>query len=166
MNYWLMKSEPEVFGIEHLKNRENKTEPWDGIRNYQARNFIRDDMKKGDWAFFYHSNCKQPGIVGIMKIVSDAYPDPTQFDPDSRYFDAKSDPDDPRWLLVDVKHVRDLKRNVTLTEMKQQAERFGDFQLLKKGNRLSIMPVTEAQWNQVLELEQLGQNKGAGRSSK
>ncbi|MBS3743116.1 MAG: EVE domain-containing protein [Wenzhouxiangellaceae bacterium] len=154
MNYWLMKSEPDVFGIEHLKKCENKTEPWDGIRNYQARNFMRDGMEKGDLAFFYHSNCKQPGIVGIMKIVSDAYPDPTQFDAGSKYFDAKSDPDNPRWLLVDVQHVRDLKRNVTLTEMKREADSFVDFQLLKKGNRLSIMPVTEAQWNRVLELEQ------------
>lgn len=153
MNYWLMKSEPDVFGIEHLKKCENKTEPWDGIRNYQARNFMRDGMEKGDLAFFYHSNCKQPGIVGIMKIVSDAYPDPTQFDAGSKYFDAKSDPDNPRWLLVDVQHVRDLKRNVTLTEMKREADSFGDFQLLKNGNRLSIMPITEAQWNRVLELE-------------
>ena len=108
MNYWLMKSEPDVFGIEHLKKCENKTEPWDGIRNYQARNFMRDDMKKGDKAFFYHSNCKQPGIVGIAKIVSNAYPDPTQFDAGSGYFDAKSDSGNPRWLLVDIQHVRDL----------------------------------------------------------
>ena len=153
MNYWLMKSEPDVFGIEHLKTCENKTEPWDGIRNYQARNFMRDGMNKGDLAFFYHSNCKQPGIVGIMKIVSNAYPDPTQFDAGSKYFDAKSDPENPRWLLVDVQHVRDLERNVTLTEMKRETDSFGDFQLLKKGNRLSIMPVTEQQWNRVLELE-------------
>lgn len=153
MNYWLMKSEPEVFGIEHLKACNNKTEPWDGIRNYQARNFMRDGMKKGDRAFFYHSNCKQPGIVGIMKIVSIAYPDPTQFDAGSKYFDVKSDPENPRWLLVDVQHVRDLKRIVTLTEMKREADSFGDFQLLKKGNRLSIMPVTKKQWNRVLELE-------------
>ncbi|MCA1778998.1 MAG: EVE domain-containing protein [Xanthomonadaceae bacterium] len=153
MNYWLMKSEPEVFGIEHLKACREKTEPWDGIRNYQARNFMRDGMKKGDLAFFYHSNCKQPGIVGIVDIASNAYPDPTQFDAGSKYFDAKSDPDAPRWLMVDVRHVRDLKRNVSLAEMKQQAERFGDFQLLAKGNRLSIMPVSEAHWNRVLELE-------------
>ena len=153
MNYWLMKSEPDVFGIEHLKACANKTEPWDGIRNYQARNFMRDDMQKGDKVFFYHSNCKQPGIVGIARIVSNAYPDPTQFDAGSNYFDAKSDPENPRWLLVDIQHVRDLKRNVTLTEMKQEADSFGDFQLLKKGNRLSIMPVTEQQWNRVLELE-------------
>jgi len=153
MAYWLMKSEPDVFGIEHLKQRPDRTEPWDGIRNYQARNFMRDEMREGDRAFFYHSNCKQPGIVGIVEIVSDPYPDPTQFDPESKYYDPKSDSDDPRWVLVDVRHLRDLARNVTLTEMKAQAETFGDFQLLRRGNRLSIMPVTEHQWNRVLELE-------------
>jgi len=153
MAYWLMKSEPDVFGIEHLKRRPDRTEPWDGIRNYQARNFMRDEIREGDRAFFYHSNCKQPGIVGIVEIVSDPYPDPTQFDPESKYYDPKSDSDDPRWVLVDVRHLRDLARNVTLTEMKAQAETFGDFQLLKRGNRLSIMPVTEHQWNRVLELE-------------
>ncbi|MGK7296324.1 MAG: EVE domain-containing protein [Candidatus Wenzhouxiangella sp. M2_3B_020] len=154
MTYWLMKSEPDAFGIEDLKRCTNKTEPWDGIRNYQARNFMRDDMKKGDLAFFYHSNCKQPGIVGIAKIVREAYPDPTQFDPESKYYDPRSDPDDPRWLLVDVQHVRDLERIVTLREMKAEADSLGDFQLLKKGNRLSIMPVGKQQWNRVLELEQ------------
>ena len=153
MNYWLMKSEPDAFGIEDLKARENKTEPWDGIRNYQARNFMRDEMNKGDQAFFYHSNCKEPGIVGIMEIASEPYPDPTQFDPDSGYYDPKAYFDEPRWILVDVRHVRDLDRVVTLREMKHDADSFGDFQLLKKGNRLSIMPVTEQQWNTVLEFE-------------
>jgi len=153
MNYWLMKSEPDVFGIEHLKRRGDRTEPWDGIRNYQARNFMRDQMKKGDQAFFYHSNCKQPGIVGIMEIVREAYPDPTQFDPDSKYHDPRATPGDPRWVLVDVRHVRDLARVVTLAEMKAEAPAFGDFRLLARGNRLSILPVTEAQWNKVLEME-------------
>ncbi len=153
MAYWLMKSEPDAFGIEDLKQCRNRTEPWDGIRNYQARNFMRDDMKIGDHAFFYHSNCKQPGIVGIMEIASEPYPDPTQFDPDSGYYDPKAYVDDPRWILVDVRHVRDLDRIVTLREMKADADSFGDFPLLKKGNRLSIMPVTEGQWNRVLELE-------------
>jgi predicted RNA-binding protein with PUA-like domain len=154
MAYWLMKSEPDAFGIDDLKQCPNKTEPWDGIRNYQARNFMRDDMEQGDCAFFYHSNCKHPGIVGIMEIVSEPYPDPTQFDPDSGYYDPKAFVDDPRWVLVDVKHVRDLERTVTLREMKADAESFGDFALLKKGNRLSIMPMSEQQWNRVLELEQ------------
>jgi predicted RNA-binding protein with PUA-like domain len=153
MAYWLMKSEPDAFGIDDLKGCPKQTEPWDGIRNYQARNFMRDDMEKGDLAFFYHSNCKQPGIVGIMKIVSDPYPDPTQFDPDSGYYDPKAYFDDPRWVLVDVQYQRHLERVVTLAEMKADAESFGDFALLNKGNRLSIMPVTEAQWNRVLELE-------------
>ncbi len=153
MNYWLMKSEPDVFGIEHLKSRPKQTEPWDGIRNYQARNFIRDEMKKGDRAFFYHSNCAEPGIVGIVEIASDAYPDPTQFDAGSKYFDAGSKPEDPRWLLVDVRFERELARNVSLQEMKARAEEFGDFRLLARGNRLSILPLTEAQWNKVLEME-------------
>ena len=153
MNYWLMKSEPDVFGIEHLKACTNKTEPWDGIRNYQARNFMRDEMKKGDKVFFYHSNCKTPGIVGIAKVASKPYPDPTQFDAGSNYFDPKSDPDDPRWVLVDVQHVRDLKRTVTLTEMKARADEFGEFKLLAKGNRLSILPMTKDQWDQVLKME-------------
>jgi len=153
MNYWLMKSEPDAFGIDDLKARPDQTEPWDGIRNYQARNFIRDGMRKGDLAFFYHSNCKPPGIVGIIKVVSQAYPDPTQFDAGSKYFDPKSESDNPRWLLVDVKHVRDFKRMITLAELKAEADTLGDFALLRRGNRLSIMPVTEAQWNRILELE-------------
>ena len=151
MAYWLMKSEPDAFSIDDLERVG--TEPWDGIRNYQVRNMIRDQMKPGDRAFFYHSNTKVPGIVGIMDIVSQPRADHTAFDPDEKYYDPKSDPDKPRWLLVDVRHVRDLKRIVTLAEMKRQAGSFGDFQLLAKGNRLSIMPVSEEQWNRVLELE-------------
>lgn len=153
MNYWLMKSEPDVFGIDDLKSRPNKTEPWDGIRNYQARNMIRDDMKKGDLAFFYHSNAKEIGIVGIMKITREAYPDHTQFDPTSKYYDAKSNPDNPRWFMVDVKFVRKFKRVIALDELKQHADVLGDMALLRKGNRLSINPVTEAQWHYILELE-------------
>ncbi|TNF36269.1 MAG: EVE domain-containing protein [Gammaproteobacteria bacterium] len=153
MNYWLMKSEPDVFGIDDLKSRPNKTEPWDGIRNYQARNMIRDDMKKGDLAFFYHSNAKEIGIVGIMKIAREAYPDHTQFDPTSKYYDAKSNPDNPRWFMVDVKFVRKFKRVIALDELKQHADVLGDMALLRKGNRLSINPVTEAQWHYILELE-------------
>ena len=153
MNYWLMKSEPDVFGIEHLKECKNQTEPWDGIRNYQARNFMRDEMEVGDQAFFYHSNCAEPGIVGIMEIVSEAYDDFTQFDADSKYFDAKSDPDNPRWQLVDVKFVREMKHPVTLKYLKANADQFDDFRLLAKGNRLSIIPVTKKQWNTVLKME-------------
>lgn len=153
MNYWLMKSEPDAFGIEDLKSRPDQTEPWDGVRNYQARNFMRDAMQVGDPVFFYHSNCKVPGIVGIAEVASEPYPDPTQFDPDSKYYDPKSDPDDPRWILIDVKFRRDLDRVLSLAEIKEHAEALGDFALVRKGNRLSIMPLTKQQWNYLLELE-------------
>jgi len=153
LNYWLMKSEPDAFGIDDLKSRPRKTEPWDGVRNYQARNFMRDDMKKGDLIFFYHSNCKVPGIVGIAEVASKPYPDPTQFDPDSKYFDPKSDPDDPRWILVDVKYKRHLKRVLSLSEIKDHAEALGDFALTRRGNRLSIMPVSAEQWDYLLGME-------------
>ena len=150
MTYWLMKSEPDVYGIDDLER--DKREPWDGIRNYQARNMMRDDMKIGDQVFFYHSNCKEPGIVGIAKVVSEPYPDPTQFDKRSKYYDAKSDKDNPRWLLVDVEFVRKTKRNVTLAEIKSQKS-LEDMILTRKGNRLSIMPVSKKHWNKILSLE-------------
>ena len=114
MAYWLMKSEPEDYSIDDLK-RDGR-EPWDGIRNYQARNMMRDDMRIGDKVFFYHSNCKEPGIVGISSVASEPYPDPTQFDPESKYFDPKSDTDNPRWMLVDVEFVRKLKKSITLAD--------------------------------------------------
>ncbi len=110
MKYWLMKSEPDVFGIDDLKAAPGKTEPWDGVRNYQVRNMMRDEMQPGDLAFFYHSNCKQPGIAGIMKITRAGYPDSTAFDPKKKYYDPKSDPDNPRWFMVDVKYVRHMRR--------------------------------------------------------
>jgi predicted RNA-binding protein with PUA-like domain len=152
MNYWLLKSEPSVFGIDDLAARPKKTEPWDGVRNYQARNMMRDTMRRGDLAFFYHSNCEPPGIVGIMEIVREGYPDPTQFDPRSKYHDPKSDPDAPRWYLVDVRLKRRFKRMVTLAELRDQAATLGDFALLRKGNRLSVMPVEKAAWERILEL--------------
>jgi predicted RNA-binding protein with PUA-like domain len=152
MNYWLMKSEPDAFGIDDLKNQKNQTEHWDGVRNYQARNFMRDQMKKGDQIFFYHSNCKQPGIVGIAKVAKEAYPDHTAFDPEAKYYDPKSDPDNPRWFMVDVKFVRKLKRTITLEELKQMPD-LEDFPLVRRGNRLSIMPVTKEQWEIILGLE-------------
>ncbi|MDE0096104.1 MAG: EVE domain-containing protein [Gammaproteobacteria bacterium] len=147
MNYWLMKSEPDVFSIDDLKRV--RVEPWDGIRNYQARNFMRDEMRIGDQAFFYHSNCDEPGIVGIMKVASKPYPDHTQFEPDSRYHDPKSDPDNPRWILVDVRFVRKLKRTVTLAEMRREPELEG-MRLLMRGNRLSVMPVDKTHWDHIL----------------
>ena len=152
MNYWLMKSEPDVFGVAELMKMPKKTDKWDGVRNYQARNMMRDDMKTGDLVFFYHSNCKEPGIAGIMKVVREGYPDFTAYDPKEKYFDAKSDPDNPRWFMVDVKHVRKLKRVITLTELKTYKQ-LADMALVRRGNRLSIMPVTKKQWDFILTLE-------------
>ena len=150
MAYWLMKSEPDVYGIDDLKR--DKVEPWDGIRNYQVRNMFRDQMKVGDLAFFYHSNCKPPAVVGIMTIASEAYPDHTQFDPKSRYYDAKSDKENPRWLLVDVKYKRKLKREITLQELKGN-KKLEDFRLNQKGHRLSVIPVKQSEWDLILSLE-------------
>ena len=150
MNYWLMKSEPDVYGIDHLE--QEGTDHWDGVRNYQARNMMRDQMKPGDLAFFYHSNTEVPGIVGIMEIVREGYPDHTAFDPESKYYDPKSDPDNPRWYMVDVRFVRKLRRVIPLAELKQYPE-LADMPLVKKGNRLSIMPVTPEQWDFILSLE-------------
>lgn len=145
MNYWLMKSEPDVFGIDHLERRPNQTEPWDGVRNYQARNMMRDQMHVGDLAFFYHSNCDVPGIVGVMEIVKTGVADPTQFNPESKYYDPKSDPDNPRWVLVEVKFVRKFARTISLDEMKRQPE-LAEMVVLRKGNRLSITPVSATEW--------------------
>jgi predicted RNA-binding protein with PUA-like domain len=153
MNYWLIKSEPDAFSIDDLKNAPGKREHWDGIRNYQARNFIRDGMQKGDLAFFYHSNCKEPGIVGICEIVSDAYPDHTQFDSSSHYFDAGSSPEQPRWLMRDVKYRRKTKRMIGLRELKGYDKSLADFPLIRRGNRLSIMPVSKTHWEFILSLE-------------
>jgi predicted RNA-binding protein with PUA-like domain len=150
MAYWLMKSEPDAYSIDELES--DGREMWDGIRNYQARNMMRDDMRIGDRVFFYHSNCKEPGIVGIMKVASKPYPDPTQFDPESRYYDPKSSEDDPRWLLVDVEFVRKLSRTISLAELKEQAKLDGMI-LLRRGNRLSIMPVEKRHWDLILGLE-------------
>ena len=150
MQYWLMKSEPEAFSIDDLKR--NKQEPWDGVRNYQARNFMRDGMRPGDKVFFYHSNCAVPGIVGIAAVATDAYPDPSQFDPKSNYFDPGSSRDNPRWMLVDVKFVKKLKRTISLDEMKNDPALDG-MPLLRKGNRLSVMPVDAAHWKYILDLE-------------
>ena len=151
---WLFKSEPEEFSLSDLRARPRKTEPWDGVRNYQARNMMRDQMQVGDEIFFYHSRCEVPGIVGVAKVASGSYPDPTAFDPQDKHFDPKSDPDNPRWFLVDVKYVRGFKRTVSLTELKTYPE-LAEFQLVKRGNRLSVMPVPNDVWTFVLDLEQL-----------
>jgi len=150
MHYWLMKSEPDAFSIDDLERAG--TEPWTGVRNYQARNFMRDGMKPGDGVLFYHSSCAEPGVVGVAEVVADAYPDPTQFDRKSDYFDAASSPENPRWMMVDVAFRRKLKRTITLTELKQQPKLDG-FALLQRGNRLSVLPVTKAQWSAILALE-------------
>ncbi|MCW1982378.1 EVE domain-containing protein [Xanthomonas campestris] len=150
--YWLMKSEPDTFSIDDLERVG--TEPWNGVRNYQARNFMRDGMQVGDGVFFYHSNCKVPGIVGIAKVASTAYPDETQFDRTSDYHDPKAKREDPRWMLVDVAFERKLKRTIALDEIKQHADALGDgFPLIARGNRLSILPVTAAQWKLLLAME-------------
>ncbi len=154
VGHWLMKSEPDTFGIDDLAARPRGTEPWDGVRNYQVRNWMRDTMRPGDEAFFYHSNCAEPGIVGLMEIASEARPDPTAFDPRSQYFDPKSDPADPRWLLVDVRYVRHLARKITLSELKAFVEGpLAELPLLRRGNRLSVMPVAPEQWAFILSLE-------------
>jgi predicted RNA-binding protein with PUA-like domain len=152
MKYWLMKSEPDAFGIDDLAKCPGKKDHWDGIRNYQVRNMMRDEMKKGDEALFYHSNCKEPGIVGIMKVVKEAYPDFTAFDPKSKYYDPKSDPANPRWLMVDVKLVRKFKRTVSLQELKNY-KTLEDMLILRRGNRLSVTPVTKKHWDYILKLE-------------
>ncbi|KAB7770733.1 EVE domain-containing protein [Xanthomonas maliensis] len=150
--YWLMKSEPDTFSIDDLARVG--TEPWNGVRNYQARNFMRDGMQVGDGVLFYHSNCKVPGIVGLAKVASAAYPDDTQFDPTSDYHDPRSSREDPRWVLVDVAFERKLARTIALDEIKQHAEALGEgFALIARGNRLSILPVTAAQWKLLLGLE-------------
>lgn len=152
MNYWLMKSEPDAFGIDDLAQRPNQCEHWDGVRNYQARNMMRDDMKIGDQIFFYHSNCDLPGIVGIAEVAKESYPDFTAFDPNDKHFDPKSNPDKPTWFMVDVRFVRKFKRTISLQELKLKPE-LADLALVRRGNRLSIMPVSAAQWHVILGME-------------
>ena len=150
--YWMMKSEPDAFSIDDLERVG--TEPWNGVRNYQARNFMRDGMRVGDGVMIYHSNCKVPGIAGLATVASAAYPDPTQFDPKSHYHDPKATPETPRWFLVDVAFERRLNRLIPLEEIKQHADALGEgFALTAKGSRLSVFPVTAAQWKLLLSLE-------------
>jgi len=153
MNHWLMKSEPSTFGVEHLAKRPGRRAAWDGVRNYTVRNMLRDQMKKGDLAFFYHSSCEVPGIYGIVKIVREGYPDPTAFERGNDHYDPGSDPNNPRWYMVDVALVRRLRRPIALTTLQANAKKLGELLILKRGNRLSIVPLSEAQWNAVLALE-------------
>jgi len=150
ISHWLMKSEPDAFSIDDLERKGQ--EAWDGVRNYQARNFMRDGMRVGDKVFFYHSNCAEPGIVGIAEVATDAYPDPSQFDPKSDYFDSGSTRDNPRWMLVEVKFIKKFKRTITLDELKQQ-DALAEMALVRKGNRLSVMPVSDGDWKYILTLE-------------
>ena len=152
MQYWLMKSEPDCFGIDDLKKMPNQTEHWDGVRNYQARNMMRDEMKTGDLAFFYHSNTKPPGIIGVMKVVKEGYPDHTAFEPENDHYDPKSRQDEPRWFMVDIKFQKKLSRLISLDELKQNPT-LDNMKLLQKGNRLSVMPVKKDEWDEILAME-------------
>lgn len=149
MNYWLIKSEPYEFSIDDLEAAGQ--EPWDGIRNYQARNFMRDDMKIGDKVLFYHSNAKPPAVVGLAEVASEPYPDPTAFDPEAKYYDPKSDPDNPRWILVDMAYVNHLPRAVPLNELKADP-RVDGMMLTRKGSRLSIQPVSRKHYDYIVKL--------------
>jgi len=154
MNYWLMKTEPSTFGVDDLAKKPKKTAMWDGVRNYQARNMLRDDFGKGDLAFLYHSSTEVKGIAGIVKVVRTAYADPTQFEKKNDHYDAASKPSDPRWFVVDVQLVRRMRRVITLDEMRKHEKRELDgMVLLQRGSRLSITPVIEAHWNFILSLE-------------
>lgn len=146
--YWLMKSEPDNFSIDDLKEQPNKTEHWDGVRNYQARNFMRDDMKKGDLVLFYHSSCKEPGIVGIATVHRESYPDFTSWDKKSAYFDPKSTKESPRWFMVDIKYKKKFKQTISLQQLKTIPD-LKDMVLLKKGSRLSIQPVTKEEYDYI-----------------
>lgn len=148
MQYWLMKSEPDVFSLADLKNRPGQQEPWDGVRNYQARNFMRDAMQVGDVVLFYHSNTNPPGIVGLAEVATEPYPDPTAFEKKSKYYDAKSDPDNPRWILVDVRYCSTFAQMVSLEAMKAMPA-LAEMRVLQRGNRLSITPVTKAEFEAI-----------------
>jgi predicted RNA-binding protein with PUA-like domain len=153
VNYWLMKSEPSTFSIDALATAPRRTTCWEGVRNYQARNLMRDRMHRGDLAFFYHSSCAEPGIVGIVRIARGAYPDPSAFDRSSPYFDPLSRLEAPRWLAVDVRLLRRFARPAGLKLLRQHATRaLRDLWLLRRGNRLSIMPVSAAHWRFILGL--------------
>jgi predicted RNA-binding protein with PUA-like domain len=151
MHYWLFKSEPDVFGIDDLKQRPKQTEPWDGVRNYQARNMLRDQVKVGDLVLFYHSNCKPPGIVGIMKVVKSGYPDSAAWNPKSDFYDAKSSVDHPIWYRVDVQFVKKFSRLISLDEIKQHPV-LKKMQIALRGNRLSITPVSSDEFEIICQM--------------
>jgi len=149
--YWLVKSEPETFSIQDLKKCKNQTTCWDGVRNYQARNFIRDEMKKGDGVFFYHSNSESMGIFGICEVVKESYPDHTQFDPENNHYFSSASPDKPVWYMVDIKLVEIFKHPVMLDDIKNNP-RLREMRLIQRGNRLSVMPVTSGEWGEIIRM--------------
>jgi predicted RNA-binding protein with PUA-like domain len=154
MHHWLLKTEPESFSVEDLAAAPRRTTGWDGVRNYQARNLLRDEMRRGDQAFLYYSSCAVPGIVAIMQVVKEAYPDPTAFDRRHHHYDAGSDPRKPRWFMVDVQLKRRLARTITLAELRAHAgKELRGMVLLRPGNRLSVTPVEAAHWKFILSLE-------------
>ena len=151
MKYWLMKSEPEVFSIDDLINAKNQTTFWDGVRNYQARNYIRDEMKVGDKVIFYHSNSEPPSAVAICEIVKEAYPDFTAFDPDNPHYDPKSKKDSPTWFMVDIKFVKKFSHFVSINEMREN-KKLQNMKLLQRGNRLSVMPLSKDEFNEIIKM--------------
>jgi predicted RNA-binding protein with PUA-like domain len=154
MHYWLMKTEPDTFSVDDLAKAPRATTSWDGVRNFQARNMLRDDMKRGDQAFLYHSSCDVPAVVAVMEIVKDGYPDPSAFDRKDHHYDPDSDPGKPRWFVVDVRLKQRLDRAITLEELrKHAAKELKGMVLLRPGNRLSVMPVESAHWKFILSLE-------------
>lgn len=153
MKYWLFKSEPDCFSIDDLARRPKQTEHWDGVRNYQVRNMLRDEIKKGDLAFFYHSSCTPPGVAGIVEVVKEGYPDFTAWDIHSEHFDPGSTPEKPRWYMVDVKLVERFPRLITLDEIKRHPK-LESMLINRKGNRLSITPVTAQEWKVIVSLSE------------
>jgi len=151
MAFWLFKSEPDVFGINHLERKPKQTEHWDGVRNYQVRNMLRDEIQVGDKGIFYHSSCPVPGIAGIIEVVKAGYPDGSARNPESKYYDPKATDDNPRWFMVDVKLVKKFPRIISLSELKED-QRLENMQILRRGNRLSITPVTDKEWKIILGL--------------
>ena len=150
--YWLLKSEPTAFSFDDLAQAPNGTTHWDGVRNFQARNLLRDELRKGDRVFIYHSNCTPPAIVGIAEVVRNGYPDFTAWDPEDKHYDPKSDPDNPTWYMVDIRYVRPLKRALSLDELRATPG-LEEMVLLRKGSRLSVQPVTADEWKRILALE-------------
>ncbi|WP_337873024.1 EVE domain-containing protein [Ignavibacterium sp.] len=151
INFWLIKTEPDVFSWEDLKKSKNQTTYWDGVRNYQARNFLRDQMKKGDLVLFYHSNADPLAVMGVCEVAKEGYPDHTQFDPDSEHYDSKADPKNPNWYMVDVKLQREFKHQVTLDEIKSNPK-LKKMKLIQRGNRLSVMPVTKEEFDEIVKM--------------